>query len=488
MIDDKSPEDSRPLWQWSAHEIAEATRSHGVSATHVTEAALARMAAVNPALNAVVETCAEDARAQARALDASHAPKGPLHGVPVTIKINVDQKGYATSNGVAAFKDAIAPDDAPVVANLKKAGAVIIGRTNTPEFSFRADTDNPLHGRTFNPWGSHISAGGSSGGAGSAVMAGIGALAHGNDIGGSLRFPASANGAVALKPGLGRVPAWNPGQTRERGLLAQSMSVQGLLARTAKDLNLAMPALIGADMRDPFHVPLPWKGPDLRVPIRVAVSTDDFGFGLHKDVATAIDQAAAALSNAGYAVERVQPPLAHETGEIGYRTLLGEVKVLLGQDIDRHGSQVVRALFENYHKVLPPFEGDTLLEMLAKRTYYARAWSLFMAEYPLVLSPFLLQPFFAPNRDTEGIDGVLEVLGHAHWSFIMSFIGLPAGNLPTHIATSPDGPIPIGVQISGQRWREDLVVGAMQAIEATVPPACTRLWDRMAESPIGGPH
>lgn len=478
MNDNSSPK--RPLWQWSAAEIAKATQSGTLSATEVTEAVIARMEAVNPDLNAVVDDCIEDARAQARALDQSDAPKGPLHGVPVTIKINVDQKGYATSNGVSAFKDMIAPDDAPVVSNLKAAGAVIIGRTNTPEFSFRADTDNPLHGRTHNPWGRHISAGGSSGGAGAAVMAGIGPLAHGNDIGGSLRFPASANGAVTVKPGLGRVPAWNPGQKGERGLLAQSMSVQGLITRTAGDLNVAMPALIGADPRDPFHAPLPWRGAAPKGPIRVAVTQDDFGFGLHQDVSTAIDRAASTLSDAGYAVERVEPPLAWETGEIGYRTLLGEVKTLLGPDIDQYGSATVRAMFENYHQIFAPFEGDELLQMLAKRTYYARAWSTFMDEYPLVLSPFLLKPFFAPDRDTQGIEGVMDVLGRAHWSFIMSYTGLPAGNISTHIANDPQGPIPIGVQIAGQRWREDLIVDAMQAIETTIPPACATLWERMS--------
>ncbi|MEM8651237.1 MAG: amidase family protein, partial [Pseudomonadota bacterium] len=178
--------DVTPLWQWSAADIAQSVRNGEVTALEVTEAAIARLEAVNPALNAVVENLADQARTQAQALDKSEAPKGSLHGVPVTIKINVDQKGHSTSNGVPAFKDIIAPEDAPIVRNLKSAGAVIIGRTNTPEFSFRADTDNPLYGRTHNPWGSHVSAGGSSGGAGSAVMAGIGALAHGNDIGGSL--------------------------------------------------------------------------------------------------------------------------------------------------------------------------------------------------------------------------------------------------------------------------------------------------------------
>lgn len=465
-----------PLWQWSAAQIAAATRDGSLTALEVTEAAIARMEAANPALNAVVESLADEARAEAAALDASSAPKGPLHGVPVTIKINVDQKGHATSNGVAAFKDIIAPEDAPVVLNLKAAGAIVIGRTNTPEFSFRADTDNPLFGRTHNLWGRHVSAGGSSGGAGSAVMAGIGALAHGNDIGGSLRFPAAANGAVTVKPGLGRVPAFNPSQKVERGLLAQSMSVQGLLARNAADLHLAMPVMIAPDAHDPFHAPLPWRGEPLAGPIRVAVARDDFGFGLHPEVATALDKAASALSDAGYAVDMVEPPLAQETGEIGYRTLLGEVKALLGPDIQHYGSAELNTIFDEYFRQFPPYEGTELLTMLAQRSHYARAWSLFLEDYPLVLTPFMLKPFFAPGRDAEGAQGVRDALGTSHWSFIMNFTGLPAGNLPTHIADLPQGPQPIGVQIAGRRWREDLIVDAMQAIEAQIPPVCEMLW------------
>ncbi|WP_147114558.1 amidase family protein [Tateyamaria sp. syn59] len=469
----------KPLWQWSATDIAAATRDGSLSAVEVTEAALARMDAANPDLNAVVESLADEARAEAKALDAQSGPKGSLHGVPVTIKINVDQKGHATSNGVPAFQSIVAQEDAPLVRNLKAAGAVVIGRTNTPEFSFRADTDNPLHGRTQNPWGRHVSPGGSSGGAGSAVMAGIGALAHGNDIGGSLRFPAAANGAVTVKPGMGRVPAFNPSQTSERGLLAQSMSVQGLITRNAADLHLSMPALIAADPRDPFHVPLPWRGAPLDQPIRVAVSRDDFGLGLHPDVATALDKAASALADAGYAVESVKPPLAKETGDVGYRALMGEVKALLGADIRQYGSAELNSIFDEYYRQFPPYEGAEYLAMQAKRTHYARQWSLFLEAYPLVLTPFMLKPFFRPGRDAEGAEGVRDALGASQWSFIMNFIGLPAGNLPTHIADLPGGPQPIGVQIAGRRWREDLIVDAMQAIEAQIPPACNALWTHL---------
>ncbi|SLN55700.1 Acylamidase [Falsiruegeria litorea R37] len=469
-------------WRLSASETVARTTSGDLTAEAAVDAALTRMDAVNPNLNAVVVSCADDARARALDLDkarASGAPTGPLHGVPVTIKINVDQTGYASSNGVPALKDLIAPDDAPLVRHLQDAGAVVIGRTNTPEFSFRADTDNPLHGRTHNPWGKHVSPGGSSGGAGSSIMAGIGALAHGNDIGGSLRFPAAANGAVTVKPGLGRVPAWNPSQTAERGMLAQSMSVQGLICRTADDLHLAMPTMIRPDARDPFHVPLPWRGDALDGPIKVGFTKETYEFDLHPEVSRALDMARDALTDAGYQVVEVEPPHLRDCGMDGYRTLMGEVLSLMGPDIEKFGSPTIRAIFDEYFEQFAPYKDTDILRMMAKRTFYARAWSEFLQDYPLVLCPFLPQPFFAPDRDTQGAAGVREVLGSALWSYSMNFMGLPAACVPTHVAELPQGPQPMSVQIVARRWREDLAVDASAAIEARLGRMCDLLWQRM---------
>ncbi|UWQ51121.1 amidase family protein [Leisingera caerulea] len=470
------------IWRLSATELTALTRAGDLSAEDAIQASIDRMNAVNPALNAVVEDLSAEALERARALDTAReggAEPGPLHGVPVTIKTNIDQTGHATSNGVVALKDLIAPADAPVVENLHKAGAVVIGRTNTPEFSFRADTDNPLHGRTYNPWGRHISPGGSSGGAGAAVMAGIGALAHGNDIGGSLRFPAAANGAVTVKPGLGRVPAWNPSQTAERGLLAQLMSVQGLITRTAEDLHLSMPSLISADPRDPFHVLCPWRGAALEGPVRVAFTKNTHGYELHPEVEAALNFARDALADAGYVVEEVEPPNVFEAGRTGYRALMGEIYALMKQDVDAAGSQTVRDIFAVYFQEFPPFAGDELLQMMAKRTHYARQWSLFMEEYPLVLSPFLPQPFFRPDRDTEGAEGVHEVLGCAVYSYAMNYLGLPAASVPARLAQLTNGPQPINVQIAARRWREDLAVDACAAIEARAGRMCLPLWEKM---------
>jgi len=476
--------DSHDIWRLTAQDLAKATTRGDITAEEATKASIDRMREVNPALNAVVVDLSEQALERARQLDIDRADgrnSGSLHGLPLTIKINVDQAGYPTSNGIPALQNEIAQADAPVVRNLQNAGAVVIGRTNTPEFSFRADTDNPLHGRTHNPWGKHISAGGSSGGAASAVMAGIGALGHGNDIGGSLRFPASANGAVTVKPGLGRVPAWNPSQKTERGILAQSMSVQGLLTRSAKDLELAMPALIMGDPHDPFHVPLPYRMAPKSTNLRVAFCKETPGFETHPEVYKALDKAAEALRDAGYDVQEVHLPFLQETGEIAYRALMGEVAELMGPDIRATGSDVIQAIFAEYYCQFQPFEGTKLLQMMAKRTYFAREWSLFMQEYPLVLSPFLPQPFFAPGRDEEGPAGVREVLGSALWSYSINFIGLPAGNIPTTLSELKEGIQPINVQIIGQRWREDAIVDAMISIEDRVGTMAQHLWALMQD-------
>ncbi|MGR3616818.1 MAG: amidase family protein [Paracoccaceae bacterium] len=471
-----------PHWKLDATELSKLTRQGDVSAEDSIADALQRLKDVNPQLNAVVEDLGDAAIERARALDLARskgAECGPLHGLPVTIKINVDQKGHASSNGVVALKDLIAPDDAPIVRSLQNAGAVVIGRTNTPEFSFRADTDNALFGRTHNPWGSHISPGGSSGGAGAAIMAGIGSLAHGNDIGGSLRFPAAANGAVTVKPGLGRVPAWNPSQTAERGMLAQAMSVQGLLTRSARDLHLSMPSVIAPDARDPFHVPMPWSGETVEKPLRVAFTRNIFDYDLHPEVEAALLTARDSLIDAGYVVKEIEPPNVFEAGRMGYRALMGEVYSLMKTDVDAIGTQTIRDIFNVYFEEFPPFTDIELLRVMAKRTHYARQWSLFLEDYPLILTPFLPRPFFAPDRDTEGAEGVHEVLGCAVYSYAMNFMGLPAASVPARLAQLPKGPQPINVQIVSRRWREDLAVDACIAIEDRVGKMCQPLWELM---------
>ncbi len=251
------------LWRLPAADLAARIRSRKVSAREAAVSALARLDAVNPAINAVVDHRPADVLAQAEAVDAAIARNeaaGPLAGVPVTVKVNIDQEGFANTNGLKLQRDVIARSNSPVIDNLRKAGAVILGRTNCPAFSYRWFTTNLIHGDTKNPRDPGITPGGSSGGAGAAVAAGIGHIAHGTDIAGSIRYPAYANGVHGLRPTIGRIPAFNA-SLPERGIGPQISAVSGPLARTIGDLRIALAAMSARDMRDPWWVPAPLEGP-----------------------------------------------------------------------------------------------------------------------------------------------------------------------------------------------------------------------------------
>ena len=282
---------TKPLWQLSAAALIEGMQGGAFSSEAVIASVSERIAAENPALNAIVDDHTSTALARAAEADARIAAgeARPLEGVPVTIKVNVDVEGTANTNGLPALADNIAPGNSPVVQNLLNNGAIIVGRTNTPELSMRGTTDNPLYGLTKSPWGGRASPGGSSGGAGAACAAGFGPIHHGNDIAGSLRFPASACGCATVRPTLGRVPAYNPSATTERGLLAQLMSVQGAICREVADVRLATEVMAQADPRDPWWVPAPFYGPTPAAPIKVAVTKETHGYPMHPEIAAVFD-------------------------------------------------------------------------------------------------------------------------------------------------------------------------------------------------------
>src|SRR5437016_8256385 len=251
------------LWRLSAADLATLIKSRKISAGEAATAALARLDAVNPRINAVVDHRPEDVMKQAAAIDAALSRGeaiGPLAGVPVTVKVNIDQQGYATTNGLKLQRDVIARTNSPVVDNLRKAGAIILGRTNCPAFSYRWFTSNLIHGDTKNPRDPGITPGGSSGGAGAAVAAGIGHIAHGTDIAGSIRYPAYACGVHGLRPTLGRIAAFNAALP-ERSIGPQISAVSGPLARTIVDIRIALAAMSARDYRDPWWVPAALEGP-----------------------------------------------------------------------------------------------------------------------------------------------------------------------------------------------------------------------------------
>lgn len=460
---------SEALWSWPAHQLAAAIRSGAVSAHEAVVASLERVQAVNPALNAIVDVLADDALAAAQAADAARRrgdALGPLHGVPVTVKVNVDMTGRATTNGVVAFKDNLASEDSPVVANLRQAGAVIIGRTNTPAFSVRWFTENDLHGRTLNPWSRAHTPGGSSGGASSAVAAGMGAIGHGNDLAGSVRYPAYCTGVCGLRPSFGRVPAFLPSAKDERPLSMAMMSVQGPLARNVADLRLALEAMSAADPRDPWWVPAPLNGPALARPLCVAMSVNCHGTPADPAVVAAVRQAGAWLADAGYVVEEVEPPSLAEAHELWNLIANDEARQFMWPAIEQFGDEGVRRSFGWMLADSPVLDHRAHLQAFAKRSTLIRRWQLFLQRFPLVLGPVSGEPPFPWGWDVESEATMARVLRAQESQFAVPVLGLPAVSVPTGMA----GALPMGVQLIGPRFREDLVLDAAAVIESRCPP------------------
>lgn len=455
---------SNDIWRWSAVELARRIRLRDVSCEEAVASCLARLDQVNPRINAVVEVFAAQAMQAAALADATLArggAVGPLHGVPVTVKVNVDQEGCATTNGVGAYRDVLARADSPVVANLRQAGAIVIGRTNTPAFSMRWFTDNDLHGRTVNPWDPRRTPGGSSGGAAAAVAAGIGPLAHGNDQGGSIRYPAYACGVPGLRPSLGRVPAFNPSQAKERTLGMQISSVQGPLARHVADLRLGLAAMAAPDPRDPWWVPAPLAGP-VGFPVRVAVCAEPPGYAVSPEVAFAVRQAASWLEQAGCLIDEVAPPRLREAADLWLSLTLNEARAGVCEAVEQHGDEPMRKAFASMNSHAPQLGVTEYMAALAQRSTLLREWQAFFACYPLLLMPISLQPAFHVDADQQGDDAMRRILDAQSPLLATAILGLPGLSVPTGLVEG----VPMGVQLVAGRFQEALCLAAGEAIEA----------------------
>lgn len=453
------------LWRWDATDLAAAIRTRKISSREATLAVLDRLQKVNPALNAVTVLLADQALASAGRADAAvkaGEALGALHGVPVTIKENIDQAGTATANGVVAFKDLIATTDSPPVANWKRAGAVIVGRTNAPAFSLRWHTDNALRGRTFNPWSRERTPGGSTGGGAAALAAGIAPLAHGNDLGGSVRYPAYCCGVAGIKPTLGRLAAYNATVTEERPIATQLMSVQGPLARHVRDVRLGLGAMAPRDAHDVWWVPAPLEGPPVARPIRVALTVDPARQGVHADVAAAVRAAGAALAEAGYAVEEVEPPSVDGAARVWAALVINEMRHVTAPMIRQHGDPDINRAVDLLFEVTPDVDLAGYIKALAERTKHLRDWLLFMERYPLVVGPVSTEPPFTVGFDTKDAATMTAVLRAQRLLVVVNLLGLPAVSVPTG---APNG-VPLGVQVIGSRYREDLCLDAAEVIEA----------------------
>lgn len=455
------------LWRLTATELAARIRARDVSAREAADAALTRLDAVNPHLNAVIDHRPEAVRARAGAIDAAIArgkDPGPLAGVPVTVKVNLDQAGFATTNGLVAQKDLVAAENSPVVDNLERAGAVILGRTNTPAFSLRWFTSNLLHGATKNPRDPALTPGGSSGGAASAVAAGIGHIAHGSDIGGSIRYPAYACGVHGLRPTLGRVPAYNASGP-ERAIGPQLMAVSGPLARSIADVKAGLLAMMAPDARDPWFMPVPFEGPP--APRRVALCLRPDGMAVAPEVESALLDAARRLETAGYAIDPVDTvPGFRESTQLQLRLWLGDGWPGFRAAVEREGDPGALAIMHGVRDLAESLPPDVIATTLARRNAIARAWSRFLDTHPLLLVPVSGALPFPDNEDMKSPEALAQVLEAQLIQTGLPLMGLPGLVVSTGMA----GTTPVGVQLIGARYREDLMLEAGAAIEAGGTP------------------
>jgi len=454
------------LWRLNATDLAARIRGKQVSATEAAKDALARLAAVNPKINAVVDYRPEETLADAARIDAMIArgeDAGSLAGVPITIKVNADQKGFATTNGLRLQKDLIAQQDNPVVANLRKAGAVIVGRTNTPAFSLRWFTRNSLHGHTKNPRDPGITPGGSSGGAGAATMAGIGAIGHGTDIGGSIRYPAYACGIHGLRPTLGRIPAWNMSGA-ERHVGGQVMAVSGPLARSIADVKLAFGAMCARDIRDPWWVDAAMEGPP--APKRAALCLAPEGMKVQPEVQAAMRDAAKRLEAAGWTIEETDTPPLREPAQLQAMLWLAESRRGLNSALHQEGDPDAIFIFSQMEELCPNPDLNAFMDALQKRSYFLRLWMEFFERFPLAITPVSGE---LPLRDQEDVESpaAFRRIMEAQ----LTQVGLPLMGLPgLTVTTGTVGRVPVGVQLLAGRYREDLLLQAGAVIEAAGAP------------------
>jgi amidase len=454
---------STELWQLSATELAARIAHRDTTARAATESVLARIAVANPQVNALTRVNADQALQAADAADAAQARGdllGALHGVPVTIKVNIDVQGEATDEGVHDFKDNIASTDSPLVQSMREAGAIVVGRNNAPAFSLRWFTDNALHGRTLNPFDARVTPGGSSGGAAAATALGMGAIAHGNDYGGSIRYPAWACGVVGLRTTVGRVPSYKA-SAPNRIISNQQMSVQGPLTRTVADARLALQVMAQGSPLDPQWVPAPLEFADVRVPTRVAAFRSWAHSAVDPSVSAAVDQAAQWLKAAGYTVEEVEPPHFAEVSAMQFHMVMNDMRRGGEPFMREHGDDALRKALGHYMAINPVWDRDTYLEAMTRRFNIARDWAVFLERYPVLLMPNSWERQFPIDDDQRSAERTAQILLAQAPMLSTATLGLPGLSVPTGVV---DG-LPVGVQIVSTKFREDRMLAAGEVIE-----------------------
>ncbi len=451
------------LWQLGALDLARQIRERAVTSREVVEAHLARIDAVNGDLNAIVRRFDDTALAAADRADAAVRagdPLGSLHGVPCTIKENIDVAGTPTTQGVSALADAIAAVDAPTVERIRAAGAIPIGRTNLPDLGLRISTRSTLHGLTRNPWNPDVTAGGSSGGEAAAIASGMSPIGLGNDIGGSLRNPAHCCGIASIKPTVGVVPSATMIPPRDLSLAAQQMRCEGPMAREVSDVRAGLIALAGFHHRDPISVPARLVDLVGGERITVAVMPEPPGGATHPEIAAAVRRAGDLLADHGHHVVEATPP--------DYEAVLDMWMTLMITDVDAARPRLerlltgeARELFESRRGM---YEAPTLESVLALQTSRVgaiRAWSEFFVDHRVVLSPTWAHPAFEHDADALGGETGRVIRDTMRPVLPANLLGLPAAIVPCGFAAG----LPVGVQVIGDRFTDLVCLAIAEQIQ-----------------------
>ncbi len=462
------------LTSLSAAEMADGIRQRKISPVALVEAHLSRIERLNPLLNAFVTVDAEGARKAAKAAESALAgkePLGPLHGVPLTIKSSIAVAGYPTEAGTRIRAGIVPSADAPLVRRLREAGAILLGNTNAPEFLMAYETDNPLYGRTNNPWDLSRTPGGSSGGESAAIAACCSAGGVGSDGGGSIRVPAHFSGICGLKPTPGRIPA--TGHFPPSAGPFAALGVVGPMARTVADLQILFSVMAGPDSGDAYAAPVPvrWPSPAELQNLRIGCFEEDGRIPVTPETRAAVRAAAKALESQGFAVEPFLPEGLEEARRIWW-TLFGRAgNLLLGPLVAGREKELGPILLEFLGMVAaePPLTLDFFLAALLDRDAVRARFLAQMETFPVLLCPVCAIPAFHHRERRWSVAGrevvYLDAVSYTQW---FNLLGNPAAVVP--VGRSPEG-LPIGVQVIGRPHEEEIVLAVAAKIEEACGPA-----------------
>jgi len=461
----------------SATRQLELLRTGQVSTIELAEAYIKQIERLNPALNALVDFDADRVRAQAQQLESVKDPRGPLHGLPVTIKSSIATAGYRCEIGSLLHKGDIPKADAEAVARLRAAGALILGTTNCPEFLMAYETENLLHGQTRNPWDLDRSPAGSSGGESAAIAAGLSAGGLGSDSGGSVRVPAHFTGICSLKPTPGRVPG--------RGHLPPCvgpfsiLGAIGPMARTIADVTLLFRTLCARDSLDPVSPPLALRSPSLDDLRQDAVGffEDDGLVPVTKETHAAVNSAAQALREAGFHVVPFRPSTLESLRKLWWRFFVQCGAMFYAPEIankEQHLSPIFRE-FLSIARAEQPLTATDLLNAWAELDVLRAKTLEEMRNFPVLLCPVASIPAFRHNEREWIIDGksvaYLDAVRHTQW---FNSLAAPAAVVP--VGRSPEG-LPIGVQIVARPFEDETALGVASVVDAAFgfqPPPMAR--------------